>query len=318
LKTQFVMSKADKPSLFRDPITGGAFQFKSFFVKEMEFIADLTPKEKAAFAALTLIIGGPFAMPLVRFLADRYDDFGKVVDWLNDNYNLPALAGLDFSNDAGVGFVPSNGRDMLGPSGQIGATVFLNAMSKLTGKSFIDPELFEPVGRTLKPAMLSRAEKTLKALQNNGIIKDKFGRAIDKMTPKEAWAWLAFGSRSVQFARERQLKRRFFVKKREGSKLKRELVAKILDAEDEGANGILRARKLKREIVPKFNKKFGDFVSEIDEKTFSRAKKERSKTIKERMSKRELKFRAKQEGKIFIDQKKTSLGGVPSFTKSKF
>ena len=91
--TQFFAGRLDAPLMARTPVGKVFMQFKTFTLKEIEFIRQLDWKQKIKFLVAALLLGGPAALGIVqalkRFFPD--DDITKKAEELQESYNLAAL-----------------------------------------------------------------------------------------------------------------------------------------------------------------------------------------------------------------------------------
>lgn len=133
-ETQFDYSAANTPQLLAGPVGAVLGQFKSFFVHEVEMIAQMTPKERVKLLVSFQALGGLGSllnMPgadLVdnasRFMFDQKMSEALKVSGGGDDANpftrfaafgLPGLRGLDISRSVGPGGIADLHRGWMGP-----------------------------------------------------------------------------------------------------------------------------------------------------------------------------------------------------------
>ncbi len=125
-ETQFEYSLADAPRITAGPIGGTLFQFKKFYIKEMEFMAGLSPKEAVLFAMNLQLVGGLaafFSLPIVHqinVLSGKLNEGVRISDIVKERFpkgsrGLPALAGIDVSRSVAIEGELRDAGDVFGP-----------------------------------------------------------------------------------------------------------------------------------------------------------------------------------------------------------
>jgi hypothetical protein len=91
--TQFFAGRLDAPLLARTPTGKVLMQFKTFTMKEIEFIRQLDWKQRMKFIAATLLLGGPAAFLIVQALKMFFPDadITEKAEELQESANLAAL-----------------------------------------------------------------------------------------------------------------------------------------------------------------------------------------------------------------------------------
>lgn len=110
-ETQFFMGIEDKAKWMQGPLGATALRFKTFPIKQLEFISNLDRYEALAFLGVVDVIGGPDALPVLRQLKfelnEEYPD-SKITKVLNglQEYSLAGATGVDLGYATGIGFLP--------------------------------------------------------------------------------------------------------------------------------------------------------------------------------------------------------------------
>lgn len=90
--TQFYSGRLDAPLFSRTPIGKLVMQFKTFTVKQLEFIGQLNRRQQAEFALWTVALGGPASVLLLQAFRKFFPDW-EVTEWLeqwNESWNVAA------------------------------------------------------------------------------------------------------------------------------------------------------------------------------------------------------------------------------------
>lgn len=135
-RTQFFLGIEDRPQWLLNPIGATAGRFKTFTIKELEFIAGLDKVGLAVFIGMLDLIGGPRVIPGVRYLyfdlKDKHPDakITKILDTMQDlsvTGAISAVSGeiserltgdkekwrldIDLGHKIGIGFLPGVATD---------------------------------------------------------------------------------------------------------------------------------------------------------------------------------------------------------------
>ena len=132
-ETQFVYRLSDTPAILRGPIGGTLLQFKSYFIKEMEFIASLRGPEIVRFASAAGAMGGAGLLLNIpgadlidksstiffdRKISEALDIKSEDSIWASAvAFGLPGMVGVDVSDYVGVGGLDDLARGVAGPAG---------------------------------------------------------------------------------------------------------------------------------------------------------------------------------------------------------
>lgn len=113
--TQFFSGRLDAPLFGRTPVGKILMQFKTFQLKEIEFIRQLTPKQKLKFVLAVLVLAGPAALliyqAMKRFMPD--DEATQLMEEWQETYNVAAfLHAGKLSEQLGIYTIP--GMESLG------------------------------------------------------------------------------------------------------------------------------------------------------------------------------------------------------------
>jgi hypothetical protein len=81
--TQFYSGRLDAPLFARTPAGKILMQFKTFTIKQLEFIGQLDRKQQAQFAAWTVALGGPASLLLVQAFQTFFPDW-EVTRWMEE------------------------------------------------------------------------------------------------------------------------------------------------------------------------------------------------------------------------------------------
>lgn len=90
--TQFYSGRLDAPLFSRTPIGKLVMQFKTFTVKQLEFVGQLNRRQQAEFALWTVALGGPASVLLLQAFRKFFPDW-EVTEWLeqwNESWNVAA------------------------------------------------------------------------------------------------------------------------------------------------------------------------------------------------------------------------------------
>jgi len=197
--TQFVYNTANMPEILRGPVGGLILQFKSFFIKELEFLASLTPKEMAAFGVTMSGIAGAgslFNIPGVDLIdAGTGLIFDKSLSEAlklsaEDNkslaglaaYGLPgALLGVDISDSAGVASITELLEGLIGPTlsdaskfGEFG----LQAAADVGSAGFVLPETHRRLWQSFMPSFIRRMQRGIAIAQTGDVRSSYSGKLI--------------------------------------------------------------------------------------------------------------------------------------------
>jgi len=132
-RTQFIPRLSNTPQLLRGPLGGLLFQFKSFVINEIDFIASLNKEEAKRFGASVYALGGLalfmnmpgtdivdqasslfFNKKISEAAAIASNDAGAVQK--SFLYGMPGLLNVDMSDYMGVGTVSDVSRSLFGPA----------------------------------------------------------------------------------------------------------------------------------------------------------------------------------------------------------
>lgn len=134
-RTQFDYGTHNMPALLQGPVGGLLFQFKSFLINEIDFIASMSAEEAArfgttvaAFGGMSLLINMPGA-DIVNMASGVFSD-AKITEWMRMEggerdasaakrmllFGLPGLFDADISDYLGVGSISELTSGIFGPA----------------------------------------------------------------------------------------------------------------------------------------------------------------------------------------------------------
>lgn len=108
--TQFFSGRLDAPLFSRTPIGKVVMQFKTFTIKEVEFVRDLPPAGKAKFALWSVLLGGLATLGIVQALTallGKDSDVVEMIDEFQETWNVAGFLGADhLAKQFGIYIVP--------------------------------------------------------------------------------------------------------------------------------------------------------------------------------------------------------------------
>lgn len=275
-RTMFDYSVANTPQALRGPIRSVLFQFKQFFVNELEFIASLTPKEAVRFGASLQALGGAavlFNMPgtdivdaasgavMDQKLSERLKlaPEGRFAKGLV--YGLPgAVANVDLSDSVGVGSLADITRSLFGPGvrdAKNASAFFVNAGRDVVSSGRISPETMNIALHQLLPTFVRNA-RVGAAIAGSGEVRNQYTGKLVYKPEDRLWAGAkAFaGAPQIQMTQERTMEevttrmRERFVKARTSYAKEAAMALKEGDGV-EAQRVMLEAREAGFELEPK-------------------------------------------------------------------
>ena len=277
VRTQFAISQADAPVILSTPWLRTAFQFKSFWQKQLEFMVGLTRKDTAGrfdsrgkemgrFVAAVVgtsgLVGLPGAeafdavlkwatgySPLEKLKEGEQQDegFQSVISKLAMR-GAPSLAGVDMSRNTGFGdwFSASSWANPMGPSLQE-ATMAIQAMAANPGRERQDivdklKRRFSPEVRRISDAWTSPAAQRSETV-------DASGRTmVPDLTNKEK-VFMTLGFTPERISQEREAYTQRVQSKAEYDSAMQGYVERVVELRKQGkqaeANQLLEEAKAK-------------------------------------------------------------------------
>lgn len=157
--TQFYSGRLDAPLFSRTPAGQILMQFKTFTVKQLEFVGQLNRKQQAEFAAWTVALGGPASLLILQAFKQFFPDWEAtaLLEQWQESWNVAAwLQAGRLQYQMGVFTIPGlenvgSGRlkDRMGQwlMGPTTSTLFDNLDA--TGKMLKDPSKFDKWAESL-------------------------------------------------------------------------------------------------------------------------------------------------------------------------
>jgi len=250
IKANFDYSIADTPSFIRrsGPVGQVLFQFKKFPVKALEFMTELKGAEHPRFWIPLIAVSGFYGLPGMEALKNMiFRLSGKDIEleakeflirWAGNDTKKKAtaksimfgafsndqLGGIDLSRRIGAGdFIPSSGRDLLGP--------FLSSAITATQLASDEEWLASLRAITTAPGNLAIA------LQNDGEITSPWdrGRLTTKLDTKGR-VLKGLGFTTTQESVERDVSRIFRSNLRQAKEEEKKAIDKFIKVMDSGDN----------------------------------------------------------------------------------
>jgi hypothetical protein len=234
VRTQFTYGAADAPMALNNPWLKTAFQFQSYFLKQMEFMLGTTfgksqygkfdsrKRELGRMLGATLLATGAVGLPGIETLDAIIDTATgySMLDELNQSespllrnasrgipgligYISPSLSGIDLSRSIGYGdyFSANKLTPQFGPAVNE-AFLVMGALSANQGME-TQSKVNELLGK-ISPQGRRIAERFLTDTKDTGQVLDSKGRLIMETTkPFEQWA-MAAGFSTVGVSEERE------------------------------------------------------------------------------------------------------------------
>jgi len=226
-ETQFIYSLSDMPQILRGPIGSVLGQFKSFVIKELEFISTLTAKEQARFGAAIWATGGIgllVNMPGTDLIDEasglffdkkiseslKLSQFQESAFGRSVVFGLPGLIfNVDVSDYVGVGSVRDITRGLFGPAvndlAAFGEFVKEGAKDVFRGES-VSQDVTRRFVQQVTPSVIRRAMRAQDILAT-GEVRNPYSRKLiyrPQDRYKEARKQ-AFGFPSIQMQQERAM-----------------------------------------------------------------------------------------------------------------
>ncbi len=228
LRTQFNYRLSNMPEILRGPAGATLFQFKSFIINEIEFMASLNSREFARFGAGLWATGGAALLlntPGVDivdeasglFFDKKMSEALKLAPGENKLgrgivFGLPGLlgkVGADLSDYVGVGSVKDVSRGLFGPAVndlKVVGDFFRDASIDMTAGGRIRNETKQRFTQRLMPSAIRRAIRA-QDIMNTGEVRDPYkGKLIYR--PEERFRTAAqtfIGAPPIRLAQERAM-----------------------------------------------------------------------------------------------------------------
>lgn len=224
--TQFDYRMSNMPELFRDPGLATLFQFKSFLVNEIDFIAHLNKEELARFSASLMAISGMgviMNMAPVDLLDSASSAFfhksvseALAIDVVGDRdnyaaklfaYGVPGMFGVNITDYAGIGSVKEVTRGLHGPSVSDAYETWnfmKEAVADITSGGVIRDETRNAYLQKVLPSAIRRFGRAYGLLENGEVNDPVSGQLIYKPQDRARTAFFTgVGFPTVEYTQRR-------------------------------------------------------------------------------------------------------------------
>ena len=225
-RTQFDYRMSNMPELFRDPAFATAFQFKSFLVNEIDFIAHLSGPEMRRFS-MGLAATGGVAVMLNMAPVDMLDTASSVffdkslsdtlaTDVIGNrnnmltkavSYGIPGLLGVNIADYAGIGGLKEITRGVTGPGLADAAAIanfFKEAVADNVALGYIRDETRNELMQKIMPSFARRLGRGIAILETGNVNDPVTGQLIYKPAERNrSAAWTAVGFPTLEYSQRR-------------------------------------------------------------------------------------------------------------------
>ena len=227
-RTQFDYRMSNMPQLFRDPAFATAFQFKSFLVNEIDFVAHLSAPELRRFTAALMATGGVSLMmnmaPVdvldsassaffdksisevmaIDVVGDRTNPLSKAI-----SYGVPGLIGVNLSDYAGIGSLKEITRGLYGPSiadSKSTFEFFTEMIADVASVGVVRDETFSKFVQKVQPSFWRRLNRGLDILDTGRVNDPITGNLIYKPAQRNRTALMTgVGFPTLEYSQRRAI-----------------------------------------------------------------------------------------------------------------
>lgn len=223
-KTQFDYSLANTPEALRGPIRSVLFQFKNYLINEIEFVASLRGKELVRFLGALQALGGlsvMFNLPgteLVDMASASFFDreiseavkVGAGDDWAGRfvAFGGPGPAGIDLSDNIGIGAVREVTKGFFGPAKDDAVALFefgRDATADLAAFGRVSDSTKNRTLQRVMPSAMRRLSRAHDVVATGDVRNPYTGKLVYRPEDRYATAaQMAIGFSPIEVTQERE------------------------------------------------------------------------------------------------------------------